>query len=91
MRLVSIFICTSAHERNIQGLQDEIYRRFRGKVKVVERFPLPYNDIDNFSLVNKGMDVMILCHSIHNRRFAITDVMDAIYDTFLRHARDVVG
>ncbi|XP_030828931.1 uncharacterized protein LOC115919398 [Strongylocentrotus purpuratus] len=34
---------------------------------------------------------MLLCHSIKNRRFAITDVMDALYTGFLPRATREIG
>lgn len=53
--------------------------------------PIPYSGIGCFSVKGKGMDVMILCHSIDNRRFSITDVMDALYTEFLPNAAKTLG
>ncbi|XP_071476303.1 uncharacterized protein [Diadema antillarum] len=88
---LSISVCTSASSANVQGLIDEMRSRFRDIVADVDYFKLPYNDIDKFSVADSGIDVMLLCHSIHNRRFAITDVTDALYQKFLPKAARVVG
>ncbi|XP_030847471.1 uncharacterized protein LOC100893300 [Strongylocentrotus purpuratus] len=34
---------------------------------------------------------MILCHSVHNRGFSITDVQNSIYDEFLKNCNQVFG
>ena len=59
--------------------------------KQVKFIQLPYNDLDSFRLDEEGLHGVILCHSIHNRRFAITDVLDALYDKFLPHAKKLYG
>ena len=89
-----IAVCSSAQQTNIQGLLDELHNldKFKGVLRF-EFVQLPYNDLDNYRLrIGEGHLIgLILCHSIHNRRFAITDVLDALYDKFLPHARDLLG
>ncbi|XP_071507182.1 uncharacterized protein [Diadema antillarum] len=83
-----IGVCSSALETNV-GSVLSLLRKLEGvEVKFIK---LPYNDLDNFRLTAGSVDGIILCHSIHNRRFSITDVLDAHYNKFLPHARDVLG
>ncbi|XP_054750381.1 uncharacterized protein LOC129256126 [Lytechinus pictus] len=86
-----VSVCTSAQVFNIQAFIDVLLLKYTDIVSDVRYFELPYNDIDHFSFRNKGIDVMILCHSINNRRFAITDVTDALYDEFLPNAVRALG
>ncbi|XP_071491342.1 uncharacterized protein [Diadema antillarum] len=84
----TIGVCTSARESSIKGLLSELEKITDVKVKFIQ---LPYNDLKNYRLPADEIDGVILCHSIHNRRFAITDVMDALYNEFLRHAAATFG
>ncbi|XP_072181244.1 uncharacterized protein [Diadema setosum] len=84
----TIGVCTSAWESNIKGLLSELERIPEVKVKFIQ---LPYNDLKNYRLPADEIDGVILCHSIHNRRFAISDVMDALYNDFLPHAAKTLG
>ncbi|XP_003729462.2 uncharacterized protein LOC100890563 [Strongylocentrotus purpuratus] len=86
-----VFVCTSAVQPNVQGFIDEFNHRFGTIHADAHYFQLPYSGIDRFSVKGNGMDVMILCHSIDNRRFSITDVMDALYTKFLPNAAKTLG
>ncbi|XP_041474324.1 hornerin-like [Lytechinus variegatus] len=98
-RPVSISICTSAYESNVRGLltfledmKDVMLKDGHNLIKNVKIHELPYNNLDDYEFpANKPVDVMILCHSINNRRFAITDVMDALYDKYLPYCQRVIG
>ncbi|XP_071478357.1 uncharacterized protein [Diadema antillarum] len=92
---VSISVCTSSPESSVQGLL-ALLRSWQGAkpelIAEVKFHPLPYNDIDEYRFkYDDRVDVMILCHSIFNRRFAITDVMDALYDKYLDYCNTVIG
>ncbi|XP_011679951.1 uncharacterized protein LOC105445735 [Strongylocentrotus purpuratus] len=91
IRRPRVSVCSSAQVHNNQAFIDELHLKFTEIVGDVRYFELPYNDIDHFLFRNTGIDVMILCHSIQNRRFAITDVMDALYDKFLYNAVRAIG
>nr|XP_054749889.1 uncharacterized protein LOC129255567 [Lytechinus pictus] len=85
---VTVGICTSALESNIEALLNKVKSLPNVAVKSIQ---LPYNDLDSFRLSSEGLDGVIICHSINNRRFAITDVRDALYDKFLPHVKEVFG
>ncbi|XP_041458929.1 uncharacterized protein LOC121410726 isoform X2 [Lytechinus variegatus] len=84
----AVAICSSASKSNIKALITMVSNTKNTTVKFIQ---LPYNDLDSFRLSSEGLDGVILCHSINNRRFAITDVMDALYDKFLPHVKQVFG
>ncbi|XP_072181595.1 uncharacterized protein [Diadema setosum] len=84
----TIGVCTSALETSIQALLTHLRETSNANIKFVK---LPYNDVGSYRLDSMNVDGIILCHSIHNRRFGITDVMDALYDEFLPNARRVFG
>ncbi|XP_041485063.1 uncharacterized protein LOC121431582 [Lytechinus variegatus] len=90
-RRVKVTVCSSSLEENVSGLIQYIQQKLPDVVEKVEFRSLPYNirDIDNFDL--RGIDVLLLCHSINNRRFSITDVTDALYDRFLPRAKKYLG
>ncbi|XP_071504862.1 uncharacterized protein [Diadema antillarum] len=94
-RAVYISVCTSSPESSVQGLLDLLRRWQRAKSELIAEVkfhPLPYNDIDEYRFKDSDpVDVMILCHSIFNRRFAITDVADAQYDKYLDYCSKVIG
>ncbi|XP_071495457.1 uncharacterized protein [Diadema antillarum] len=83
-----IGVCSSARQDNVSGLLSRLNRLPKVEALFVE---LPYNDLDKFRLPRGRLHGIILCHSIHNRRFAITDVTDALYNKFLPHAKDTLG
>ncbi|XP_071504835.1 uncharacterized protein [Diadema antillarum] len=92
---VSISVCTSSPESSVQGLLALLRSWQEAKPELIAEVkfhPLPYNDIDEYRFkYDDPVDVMILCHSIFNRRFAITDVMDALYDKYLDYCNTVIG
>ena len=90
-RILQVYVCTSAKQFGVQAFIDEFKVRFYDLVETVQYYELPDNDIDKFSFKGKDIDIMLLCHSINDRRFAITDVQDAIYDKFLRNAAKTLG
>lgn len=58
----------------------------------VKHVELPYNDLDSFTLDGwDKSDVIILCHSIENRRLSLTDVTDALYDNFIQKVSKLIG
>eukprot|EP00057_Strongylocentrotus_purpuratus_P021866 XP_011676340.1 PREDICTED: uncharacterized protein LOC100891260 isoform X2 [Strongylocentrotus purpuratus] len=87
-RQVTIGICTSSMRPSIKALITKVSALTNVTVRFIE---LPYNDFDSFRLPSAGLDGVIICHSIKNRRFAITDVMDALYDKFLPHVKQELG
>nr|XP_054766242.1 uncharacterized protein LOC129273243 [Lytechinus pictus] len=88
---LKVSVCTSATATNVQGFIDELSIKFPDLDLDVRHFELPYNDIDHFKFKTSDVGTMILCHSINNRRFAITDVMDALYDKFLPYSAKKLG
>eukprot|EP00057_Strongylocentrotus_purpuratus_P028348 XP_011682822.1 PREDICTED: uncharacterized protein LOC105446989 [Strongylocentrotus purpuratus] len=86
-----VSVCTSANAINVQGFIDELPGKFPDLDLDVQYYGLPYNDIDHFGIKGSDVNIMILCHSINNRRFAITDVMDALYDKFLPNSANILG
>ena len=84
-------VCTSAPDTNVQGFIDELPGKFPDLDLDVRFYQLPYNDIDHFEIKGSDVNIMILCHSINNRRFAITDVMNALYDKFLPNSTNILG
>nr|XP_054749885.1 uncharacterized protein LOC129255562 [Lytechinus pictus] len=87
-RQITIGICTSALKSNIEAFIEKVKSRPNVAVKFIQ---LPYNDLDSFRLPSEELDGVIICHSINNRRFAITDVTDALYDKFLPHVQNKIG
>ncbi|XP_041474670.1 uncharacterized protein LOC121423376 [Lytechinus variegatus] len=94
-RQVSVTVCTSSYEYNIKGLMDQLKNlqtHPHQVIKKVSYHQLPYNNIDKHKFIKEQhVDVMILCHSITNRRLAITDVPDACYDKFLPNCTELLG
>ncbi|KEI70593.1 hypothetical protein [Endozoicomonas elysicola] len=90
----TIIVASSAYEENMEGFIKAL--RDRGCRTLF--LSLPYNDLDangekiirNVKKENPDMQ-LILCHSIFNRRFAITDVPDALYNKFLPVAARILG
>ncbi|XP_071495469.1 uncharacterized protein [Diadema antillarum] len=86
-----IGVCDSGQESSIKNLLHELRdlsSRSGGEVRFIQ---LPYSDLDSFELARGTVDGIILCHSIHNRRFSITDVDDALYDKFLPCMAETYG
>ncbi|XP_041485986.1 uncharacterized protein LOC121432197 [Lytechinus variegatus] len=90
-RRVKVTVCSSNLEENVSGLIQHIQQRLPDVVEMVEFRSLPYNisDIEKFDL--RGIDVLLLCHSMNNRLLSITDVTDALYDRFLTRAKKYLG
>ncbi|XP_063953082.1 uncharacterized protein LOC129256330 [Lytechinus pictus] len=86
---VTIGVCTSAMESNVSVLLSKL--RSSLPMITIRMVSLPYNDLDSFRLELQGLDGLILCHSINNRRFAITNVTDALYDSFLPRAKKLLS
>ncbi|XP_072177280.1 uncharacterized protein [Diadema setosum] len=82
-------VCTSSGNSSIHGLLSKLDRGIRGlRFRFIN---LPNKALENYKLPADEIDGLILCHSIHNRRFSITDVPDALYNEFLRHAAKKFG
>eukprot|EP00057_Strongylocentrotus_purpuratus_P003924 XP_003727664.1 PREDICTED: uncharacterized protein LOC100888558 [Strongylocentrotus purpuratus] len=86
-----VSVCSSAYSTNVQGFIDELSSKFPDLDLDVQYQHLPYNDIDHCEIKGSDVNIMILCHSINNRGFAITDVMDALYDKFLPKSANLLG
>nr|XP_054754506.1 uncharacterized protein LOC129260566 [Lytechinus pictus] len=88
---VDVAVCSGSLSNSVEGLTQHIRQRMNEVVRTVRFETLPYNirDMNRFDLT--GIDVLLLCHSIQNRRFSITDVTDSIYDGFLQRARKTLG
>ncbi|XP_063969377.1 uncharacterized protein LOC129281765 [Lytechinus pictus] len=88
---VDVVVCSGSLSNSVEGLTQHIKQHMNEVVRTVRFETLPYNisDLNNFDLT--GIDVLLLCHSIHNRRFSITDVIDSLYDGFLQRARKTLG
>ncbi|XP_063963662.1 phospholipid phosphatase homolog 1.2 homolog [Lytechinus pictus] len=81
----TVRVCSSALTSNIQGFIDELKHRLNDYVVGIDHVILPYSDLDSFKPTGwNKTDVVILCHSINNRRLSITDVTDALYNEFLK-------
>ncbi|XP_071476299.1 uncharacterized protein [Diadema antillarum] len=86
-----VLVCTSSLQSSVQGFIDYITREFGHLASDIQFCQLPYNDVSDFSFRDRPVDAVILCHSIHNRRMAITDVTDALYDKFLPKTARFLG
>ena len=89
-------VCSSAVPTNVEGFIVEFRARFEGIIESAEFIKLPYSRLDeDFDLEatvdEQRIDVLILCHSINNRRLSLTDVTDALYDKFIPRASRKVG
>ncbi|XP_041485987.1 uncharacterized protein LOC121432198 [Lytechinus variegatus] len=93
-RKVKVTICChgfSQANSKVSGLIHYIEQNMTDVVESVNFESLPYNinEMDEFDL--RRVDVLLLCHSIENRRFSITDVTGALYDRFLHRAMKHLG
>ena len=80
---------TSSSLRSTSALVEELITAAVGRVSTLQ---LPYCSLEDYQFPDPGeIGVMILCHSIENRRFAITDVLDSLYDEFLCYCKSVLG
>ncbi|XP_003731132.3 uncharacterized protein LOC100890064 [Strongylocentrotus purpuratus] len=88
----TVRVCTSALYSNIEGFVVELRDHSCDLVEDVKHVELPYNDLDSFTLDGwDKSDVVILCHSIENRRLSLTDVTDALYDNFIQKVSKLIG
>ncbi|XP_072167998.1 uncharacterized protein [Diadema setosum] len=93
-RPISVTVMTQCHESSV----DELMKRLRaaqtkqslplGDIKFLQ---LPEHGLDTLTFPPQTIDVMILCCSIKFRRFSITDVQNALYDSFLTNAKRTFG
>ncbi|XP_030834976.1 uncharacterized protein LOC105445386 [Strongylocentrotus purpuratus] len=88
---VKVCVCSGSLSKNVEGLIQLIKHNMKDVVETVRYEPLPYNVSDMEKLDLSGIDVLLLCHSIENRRFSITNVTDALYDGFLQRAKNYLG
>ena len=88
---IEVTICSGSDENCVRGLLGYLNQEMRDVVKSVSFKPLPYNisEINDISL--EGIKVMVLCHSINNRGFLITDETGALYDKLLERACEALG
>ncbi|XP_054750362.2 uncharacterized protein LOC129256102 [Lytechinus pictus] len=88
---VNVVVCSCSVSNNVEGLISQIKDDMSDVVANVRFETLPYNIIDMDTFEFNGIDVLLLCHSIENRRFSLTNVTDALYDGFLPKARMHLG
>eukprot|EP00057_Strongylocentrotus_purpuratus_P008346 XP_011662820.1 PREDICTED: uncharacterized protein LOC105437659 [Strongylocentrotus purpuratus] len=91
VKKVDVCVCSGSHSDNVQGLIQQIEEDMPDVVGSVRFQTLPYNISDMNRFDFSGIDVLLLCHSIENRRFSLTNVTDALYDGFLPKAKKFVG
>eukprot|EP00057_Strongylocentrotus_purpuratus_P008347 XP_011662821.1 PREDICTED: uncharacterized protein LOC105437660 [Strongylocentrotus purpuratus] len=91
VKKVDVCVCSGSHSDNVQGLIQQIEEDMTDVVRSVRFQTLPFNmrNMDAFDF--SGMDVLLLCHSIDNRGFSLTNVNGALYDGFLQKAKKYVG
>ena len=84
-------VCSGSHSDTVQGLIQQIEKDMTDVVGSVRFQTLPFNmrNMDAFDF--SGIDVLLLCHSIDNRGFSLTNVIGALYDNFLPMAKKFVG
>ena len=92
-RSVTVTIATSSLTSGVDALLLELRtlrNREAGLIKDVKVLQLPYSGLEKYRFTEE-VDVLILCHSIENRRFAITNVVDSLYDEFLTYCCKNLG
>ena len=83
---------TSSYPESVHGLKMKLdLTRALGFNSEVNVEQLPYSCLREYRFQGDHSDVIILCHSVENRRFAITDVHDSLYDEFLQNCMEIVG
>ena len=84
---------TSSLTSSVNALQEklnELCSTQKEIIREVKTLQLPYSGIDSYRFSDDDKaDVIVLCHSIHNRRFAITDVVDSLYDEFIAYCHSI--
>ncbi|XP_054752493.1 uncharacterized protein LOC129258068 [Lytechinus pictus] len=88
---IKVAVYTCSDSENVEGLINEIREKMADHVEEVKYVQLPYNISDMQKMKLDKNYYMLLCHSINNRRFSITNVTDALYDDFLKKARKQLG
>ncbi|XP_041474436.1 uncharacterized protein LOC121423185 [Lytechinus variegatus] len=90
-----IFICTSYGLHSIKGLTEMVQNSVKQcysscEIKETE---LPFSGLDDFKFPSEASkrDAMILCHSVNNRGFSITDVPNSLYNVFLKYCNQLFG
>nr|XP_054763670.1 uncharacterized protein LOC129270299 [Lytechinus pictus] len=90
-----IYICTSYGLHSIKGLIEMVQNSVKQcdsscEIKETE---LPYSRLDDFKFPSEPSkrDAMILCHSVNNRGFSITDVPNSLYNVFLKYCNQLFG
>ncbi|XP_063961567.1 uncharacterized protein LOC129269217 isoform X1 [Lytechinus pictus] len=90
-----IYICTSYGLHSIKGLAEMVQNSVKQcysscEIKETE---LPYSRLDDFKFPSEASkrDAMILCHSVHNRGYSITDVPNSLYNVFLKYCNQLFG
>ena len=88
-----IVIMTSSYPDSVDALKLRLAQTLRtpGINHLIAIEQLPYSGLPTYRFPGDKPDVMILCHSIENRRFAITDVQDSLYEEFLQYGKATVG
>ncbi|XP_071504833.1 uncharacterized protein [Diadema antillarum] len=89
-RSIKVTIMTSLQESTISGLVKELQELKNEKISSVSVLELPYSGLEYYRF-EEPVEFMILCHSIHNRRFGLTDVPDSLYDDFLPYCEKEIG
>ncbi|XP_054750361.2 uncharacterized protein LOC129256099 [Lytechinus pictus] len=90
IRKVKVAAYSGSVENNVAGLT-EIREKMADCVEEVKYVQLPYNISDMQKMKLDKNYYMLLCHSINNRRFSITNVTDALYDGFLMKSKKRLG
>eukprot|EP00057_Strongylocentrotus_purpuratus_P008345 XP_011662819.1 PREDICTED: uncharacterized protein LOC100889105 isoform X2 [Strongylocentrotus purpuratus] len=90
-KTVDVCVCSCSQMNTVQGLIQQIREEMTDVVGSMTFQTLPYNirDLNVFDF--SGIDVLLLCHSIENRRFSLTNVTSALYDVFLPRAKNYLG
>ncbi|XP_072176584.1 uncharacterized protein [Diadema setosum] len=89
-RRISVTVCGSQREVCVSGFIEFLQKSYPQIIADVKYEEIPYNSIDSFRF-SGPVDVVILVHSIYNRRMAITNVPDALFNKFLPMAKRLVG
>ena len=91
VKKVDVCVCSGSRSDNVQGLIQQIKEDMADVVGSVRFQTLPFNTKNMDAFDFSGIDVLLLCHSIDNRGFSLTNVIGALYDNFLPMAKKFVG
>eukprot|EP00057_Strongylocentrotus_purpuratus_P028226 XP_011682700.1 PREDICTED: uncharacterized protein LOC105446943 [Strongylocentrotus purpuratus] len=92
-REVTITLMTSCQLSSIEGLKKKLITLQRARpdlIEAVKVLQLPYSRLHYYTFT-EDVDIMVLCHSVENRPFAITNVTDSLYDEFLNYCNKELG